>query len=105
MSKTDEFCCEPLLLPRYEVGVLGLFPKTGTFIGNLSERTLKSEQLYLQFGFWRTYGTASIYSWSLFFLRDPPCGPLVPLRSRIPLLLTYSAVYTIHNTAEHEFEL
>ena len=50
MSKTDEFCCEPLLLPRYEVGVLGLFPKTGTFIGNLSERTLKSEQLYLQFG-------------------------------------------------------
>ena len=60
MSKTDEFCCEPLLLSRYEVEVLGLFPKTGTLIGNLSERTLKSEQLYLGFGVRTVPGTASI---------------------------------------------
>ena len=34
--KPMSFCCEPLLLPRYEVEVLGLFPKTGPHIGILS---------------------------------------------------------------------
>ena len=36
MSKPMSFCCEPLLLPRYEVEVLGLFLKTGPHIGILS---------------------------------------------------------------------
>ena len=34
------FCCEPFNLPRYEVEILGLFPKRGTHIGILGPSEL-----------------------------------------------------------------